>query len=160
MTPHANLFESAICNLVAELLGGPSDDCAFVLGSGDIGLLRLLNSISATTASQPGAGDSHSIAGHVHHVWFCLDVINRGADGDGSAFMTADWASSWNMQHVDDRNWSAMIDQLRTAGERWQKLVLEPRDWDAISMHGAIASVAHVAYHMAVIRQLAAFSRS
>ncbi len=150
-------FQSAIRNLIDELFDGPTDDFAFILGRDDPGLLGTLSTISPDAASKPGANGGHSIVGHVHHVWFCLDVLNRWAAGDDNAFFEADWASSWNVKTVDETAWSALIEQVKSAGLRWRELVKQPRQWDSISLPGAVASVAHVAYHLAAIRQLAAF---
>lgn len=154
MSLDAPMFQSSISQLVGELTGGPTDQFAFVLGNGDPGLLGTLENISAETASRSSSPKIHTIAGHANHLRFCLEVLNSWAHGDDNAFATADWPSSWAVTAVSADQWASLIEDLRTECERWQALSLDDREWDAIAVSGAIASVAHLAYHMAAIRHI------
>jgi hypothetical protein len=65
-----------LTRLFAELVDGTSDPAgAFVLNSGDVGLLRSLDNISAADASR-SVNDGATIAAHAQHVRYGLSLMN------------------------------------------------------------------------------------
>jgi hypothetical protein len=141
-------------NLLNELLDGPATDFAFVLNPGDRGLLKSLVALSSAQASRVPEGGGSSIAAHVEHVRYGLEILNRWAGGDENAFANANYAASWRRTHVTDDEWQARIDQLRREATAWREHVLRPRELDETEVTGKIASVVHLAYHMGAIRQM------
>jgi len=125
-----------------------------VLNPGDRGLLKSLVAISADQASRVHDGGGSSIAAHVEHVRYGLEVLNRWARGDQNAFANANYAASWRRTHVSDDEWRARIDQLRSEAVAWRDQVVRPREVDETEATGAVASVVHLAYHMGAIRQM------
>jgi hypothetical protein len=97
-----------------------------------------------------------TIAAHVDHVLYGLDLINRWAAGEPNPWADADWEASWRRTTVDDAQWRALRDRLRAAVQTWQRAVAARTDWDEISAAGAISTVAHTAYHLGAIRQILA----
>ena len=49
-----------------------------------------------------------------------------------------------------------MRGELRSQTQRWQASLGQPRDLSPMELNGVIGSVAHLAYHLGAIRQIAA----
>lgn len=64
------------------------------------------------------------------------------------------FAESWTRQQVDDAGWRALLDALEREVRDWMAALPQRRDWDMISLSGAIGSMAHLACHLGAIRQL------
>jgi hypothetical protein len=140
--------------LFAELIDGPSAEAAYMLNRTDPGLLRSLDSLSAAAASSAPAAGGASIAAHVDHVRYGLELMNRWAEGDADPWTAADWTASWRRTTVSDEQWAALREQLRGETRRWHKALQTPRTMSMLELNGVIASVAHVAYHLGAIRQI------
>jgi hypothetical protein len=155
MTGQDGVFQRAMVKLLREIFDGPPDDESYVLNPGDPGLLRQLESISAHAASQPTTGKS-TIAAHVDHVHYGLSLLSRYARGEENPWATADWNLSWQLRDVSDARWRTLRDALKTEADAWQKAAASRTDWNDIDAAGALASVAHTAYHLGAIRQMLA----
>jgi hypothetical protein len=78
-----------LARLFAELADGASQKGgAFILNSGDIGLLRSLDKLSAGAASR-SVNDGATIAAHAQHVRYGLSLMNRWATEGGNPFADA-----------------------------------------------------------------------
>jgi hypothetical protein len=139
-------------NLFGELMHGTSGQGGFMLNTGDRGLLRSLERLSASEASTPTPAGS-SIAAHVDHIRYGLSLLNRWAQGE-SPFGNADWAASWKKTTVSEAEWEALRLQLRDEGARWLTVLRTPREVQDIELSGMIGSIAHLAYHVGAIRQM------
>ena len=71
--------------LFSELVDGAHPTGGVVLNTGDIGLLRSLDKITAAEASQR-ANDGATIAAHTQHVRFGLSLMNEWATNGGNPF--------------------------------------------------------------------------
>jgi hypothetical protein len=149
-----NDLHSSLAVLFAELTDGPSPDAAYMLNAGDPGLLRSLDRLSADAASRPSAPGAASIAAHVDHVCYGLDLMNRWNDGEADPWSSADWTASWRRTAVTESEWSALRERLRHTTGRWREALQTPRTMSALELNGVIASVAHLAYHLGAIRQI------
>ena len=70
---------AALTTLFAELVNGaPQKGGAFILNSGDIGLLGSLDKLSAAEASR-STNDGATIAAHAQHVRYGLSLMNEWA---------------------------------------------------------------------------------
>jgi hypothetical protein len=149
-------FRHALTTQLTEIFDGPPGQEAYLLNPGDPGLLRQLDSISATQASsRPFAGKT-TIASHVDHVHYGFMLLNRWAEGDPNPWADADWNASWKRTTVTDDQWQTLRDALRREFEKWHKVVATRTDWDHVSASGALASASHTAYHLGAIRQILA----
>jgi hypothetical protein len=149
-----NVLHASLSQLFAELIDGPSPEAAYMLNGGDPGLLRSLDRLSAEAASKPSAPGAASIAAHVDHVCYGLDLMNRWHDGDADPWTGADWAASWQRIGVTDAEWAALRARLRATTQRWRKALETPRDMSVQELNGVMASIAHLAYHLGAIRQI------
>jgi hypothetical protein len=140
--------------LFAELIDGPSPEAAYMLNGTDPGLLRSLDTLSAAAASAAPASGGASIAAHVDHVRYGLELMNRWSQGEADPWTGADWTASWRRTTVSDEQWTALREQLRGETRRWHKALQMPRKLSELELNGVIASVAHLAYHLGAIRQI------
>ena len=156
MTTANATFHHALDTLLTEIFDGPPGPEAYVLNPGDPGLLRQLESVSARVASaQPIAGKS-SVAAHVHHVHYGLVLLTRHARGEANPWADADWNLSWQHTQVAENEWRALRDALRKEADAWRSAAAARHEWNDVDAAGALASVAHTAYHLGAIRQILA----
>ena len=146
------LLRDVMAGLLRELFDGPPSDMAFVVNPGDRGLSGSLAGLSAAEASARPAGRS-SVAAHTHHLRYGFELLNRWLRGE-NPFAEATYAASWGHQHVSDEEWSELRAALTREVRAWMTVLSAPREWDAMTLSGAIGSVAHLAYHVGAIRQL------
>lgn len=143
----------SLAHLFSELVNGAGPSGAFILNSGDLGLLRSLDKISAADASQSVNGGA-TIAAHVQHVRYGLSLMNRWANDGGNPFADAKWDEAWKMSVVDAAEWDAIRSGLREETTSWLQVLNTPRDVREVELSGLIASIAHLAYHLGAIRQI------
>jgi hypothetical protein len=143
----------AIVALFGELIDGSAADAAWILNPADGGFLRSLDRLSAGAASVPAPGGGPSIAAHVDHVRYGLELLNRWSRGE-NPFADADYGASWRRSEVSVPEWSLLRDQLRGEAHAWLQAVQQPRDLSDAELTGVLASIAHVAYHLGAIRQI------
>src|SRR5215218_8540641 len=72
---------------------------AYILNSGDVGLLRSLDTLSAVDASRSVDGGA-TIAAHAQHLRYGLSLMNRWAIEGGNPFADAKWDEAWKVSHV------------------------------------------------------------
>ena len=140
--------------LFAELTDGPLPDAAYMLNGGDPGLLRSLDRLSAAAASSPPASGGASIAAHVDHLRYGLELMNRWSGGDPDPWSGADWVASWRRATVTEEQWAVLRGELRGETRRWHEALQTERELSAVELNGVIASIAHLAYHLGAIRQI------
>jgi len=140
--------------LFGELVDGASPDSAFVLNPSDPGLLRSLDRLSAADASRVLPDHTTSVAAHVDHLRYGLELLNRWQRGE-DPFAGADYSASWKRVGVTDAEWTALKTELRIQAEAWSAALEDTRPLDDITLTGIVASVVHLAYHLGAIRQLA-----
>jgi hypothetical protein len=146
--------------LLAEIFEGPANpnQTWIVSSEPDSGLLGTLRSISAEQAKYVPEGLKHSIAEHVAHLHFSIDQTIAKLRGDHPS---ADWRSSWNAGDFDDCAWQHMQRSLRESQLRLRMDVHNRPDFEHFEQTcDSIASLAHVAYHLGCVRQIAAMLKA
>jgi hypothetical protein len=155
-TPELHL---ALRQLFSELTDGPAErGGAYILNSGDVGLLRSLDKLSASDASQASEGGA-TIAAHAQHVRYGLSLMNRWATAGGNPFADAKWDEAWKLSAVTEQQWEEICRGLRDESQHWLVALESPREANVVELNGLIASIAHLAYHMGAIRQIARQAR-
>src|SRR5437660_1086555 len=90
-------FAHILTRLFSELVDGAHDPGgAFMLNSGDAGLMRSLDNLSASAASRCVNGGA-TIAAHAQHVRYGLSLMNRWAAAGGNPFADAKWEEPWKI---------------------------------------------------------------
>jgi hypothetical protein len=140
--------------------GEPGKPTAFVGntgadGAGNAGLFASLDELSALQASAPTALGS-SVASHAAHLAFHLEVSLRWAQGERGPF---DWKASFEPRVVDDAAWAATRARVRAAYAAMAAFARGNTTWSDDDAGGLAAALAHVAYHLGAIRQIAKLSR-
>jgi hypothetical protein len=151
-----SIFQRALSNMLVEIFDGPPGQEAYVLNPGDPGLLRQLDAIDAKTASTPPSRGQKSLAAHVDHIYFGLEILNRWAAGEANPWAGADFNASWRHTTVAEDQWRALRDGLRRETAKWQKAVAARTTWDDMSAAAGLSTAAHTAYHLGAIRQILA----
>lgn len=143
-----------LARLFSELVDGAADSGgAFVLNSGDPGLLRSLGRLTSSDASR-SVNDGATIAAHAQHLRYGLSLMNRWAAEGGNPFADATWDAAWKTSTVDAAAWDDIRDGLRDETRAWLGALGSPREASAVELSGMIASIAHLAYHLGAIRQI------
>lgn len=152
---HTADVSDVLTKLFVELVDGANDAAggAFILNTGDVGLLRSLDQLAAADASH-SVNDGATIAAHVQHVRYGLSLMNRWASDGGNPFADAKWDEAWKTAQVDDGQWEEIRTGLRAETLRWLAALKSPREVRPIELAGMIASIAHLAYHLGAIRQI------
>ena len=147
-------ISNALARLFSELVDGVAPKGgAFMLNSGDVGLLKSLEKLTAADASR-SANDGATIAAHAQHVRYGLSLMNRWATEGGNPFADATWDAAWKISAVDDPQWKEILVGLRQEAQRWRETLGAPRDVIEVELMGMIGSIAHLAYHLGAIRQI------
>ena len=152
-------LSSTLVRLFGELVNGaPKGGDAFVLNSGDAGLLRSLDKLSATDASQ-SVNDGATIAAHARHLQYGVSLMNRWAREGGDPFADATWDAAWKTSRVDEAEWRTIREGLAEEVRRWLESLGSAREISALELTGMIGSIAHLAYHLGATRQIAKAAR-
>ena len=145
---------ATLTTLWSELVTGASNPGgAFILNTGDIGLLRSLEKLSAADASRSSLGGA-TIAAHARHLAYGISLMNRWAREGGNPFANAKWEEAWTTSAVDAKEWSDIRRELGEETKEWLGQLGKPRDVMPVELHGMVASIAHLAYHLGAIRQI------
>jgi hypothetical protein len=147
-------WSSVLVRLFSELTDGAQrGGGAFILNSGDIGLLRSLDKLSAATASR-SVNEGATIAAHAQHLRYGLSLMNRWASEGGNPFADAKWDEAWKTSEVDADEWEEILSGLRDEVRKWLEALRSPRDASEVEVSGMAGSIAHLAYHVGAIRQI------
>ena len=152
-------ISSSLTQLFSELVDGASaPGGAFILNSGDAGLLQSLDKLTAAQASRALEGGA-TIAAHAEHIYYGLSLMNRWASEGGDPFSDATWEEAWKTTTVDEGQWAEIRGRLRAVAQQWLAALAVPRKVEHAELNGMIGSIAHLAYHLGAIRQIAAKAR-
>ncbi|MCE5255723.1 MAG: hypothetical protein LLF89_02625 [Spirochaetaceae bacterium] len=141
--------------LLSELVDGPAPGQGTWILDRDpqAGIAGTLKQLSAAQASQHIVPEESSIAGHANHILFSITLLNRRAAGE-NPFAGADWQGAWKVQTVDEEQWQDLQRDLMQQAHAWMKSINVSREWDDDDLTGAIATMAHLAYHLGAIRNM------
>jgi hypothetical protein len=116
-------------------------------------LFETLATISAEEASIPVGGKCATLAAQVKHVAFYLDVLENNVRTN--QFEPQDWGKIWReTKEVTPAEWEALKSGLRASYDRIKALIHDTTEWPSEwEISGAMAAIAHTAYHLGEIRQ-------
>ncbi len=142
-------FTGALLTLLDETF----DDVHGLYLDGGTSLFETLAGIDAARASIPVGGRCATLAAQVKHVAFYLDVVDQTVRDPSTP--PVDWGEIWRtVSAVTPAEWTAIQAELRASYERIQALIQAAPAWPSENhIAGAIAIVAHTAYHLGEIRQ-------
>jgi hypothetical protein len=116
-------------------------------------LFETLAEISSEEASIRVGGRCATLAAQVKHVAFYLQVLVKAVREN--SFPKVDWGEIWRtVEQVTPEEWAQIQVELQEAYQAIQELVKETTVWPGENeIGGAIAVIAHSAYHLGEIRQ-------
>ena len=85
--------------------------------------------------------------------------MNRWASEGGNPFADAKWDEAWKTSLVDDEEWDEIRAGLRDEAHGWLRALGSPRNVSRVELSGMIGSIAHLAYHLGAMRQIATNAR-
>jgi hypothetical protein len=152
-----NPFVISIQHLLAEAYEGTPSQSWFSDHGPTGGLFATLENIDAETASKHAIVGGSSIAAQVNHLRWSLAMSNAMMRGEKSS---RNWAESWQVQTVDDAAWKELKTSLHLEYETLRDHL--PHGFDPnnpMMVTAGVALVAHAAYHLSAIRQMALMLR-
>ena len=147
--PTADLVQE-ILYLLTETFESSIKDGNAYLDKGT-GVFMTLERISAEEASTPAFPGATTLAAQTEHVRFYLVALEGFITG---AHTHVDWDESWKLTTVTPEAWNMLRSDLRRTYERTVTLIKNFHRWDEDELGGALAILAHSAYHLGAIRQL------
>jgi hypothetical protein len=144
----------ALTTLLSELVDGANTPGgAFVLNSGDVGLLRSLQALSARQASA-SVHEGATIAAHARHLQYGLSLLNEAVKSGANPYANAKWDEAWKTTTVDEKEWTEIRSDLGREVRHTLELLPKIREVSELELTGIIGSVVHLAYHLGAIRQI------
>ena len=123
-------------------------------------LLETLANVTAEEASQRATAGLASVAAHLRHLVFYMEVLQRSLRGEEVGKLN--WREIWeNDRPVTPEAWAAQITTLRAEYAKVLAMRSDPATWERENAHGEFMAIAiHTAYHLGAIRQALAVIRS
>ncbi|HEX6606085.1 MAG TPA: hypothetical protein VF276_04145 [Chloroflexia bacterium] len=157
-TVSAEALINSVVILLTEAYAGPPDPSTtwFIDNEANSGILGALEGVSAAEASRSvdGSGQEGStIAANAEHLRWSLAQFNaaiRGGAYEGR------WEESWQVTSVGEDDWDNLRRALRTEFETLCALLKPQESLPEDYITGTLASVAHAAFHLGLIRQMIA----
>ena len=113
-------------------------------------LVETLATITAAEASGSISPHCASIAAHVNHVCYYLEVISSYMRHHPPAVV--DWPASWHVTTVSAAEWDDLRHRLQATYQQVRHLFQSIETWDGDeNISGAFAIVVHTAYHLGEI---------
>lgn len=128
--------------------GSPEDGSAYL--DRGTGVFSTVEGLSAEQVSEKFG--TTSIVAHVEHLKFYLDRLVEFING---RVEPVKWDQSWLIETVNDNEWTVLKEGLRRSYDGALKCFAEVEEWDQNNIGDAIAMIAHSAYHLGAIRQMA-----
>lgn len=143
-------FAGAIAYLLRETFeGSPEGQPSAYLDRG-IGFFNTIDGLSAAEASREFHGTT--VAAQTEHAKFYLDRLCEFINGRTER---VNWDDSWLIETVNDTEWDALRSTVRTTYENTLKCIAGVEDWTDDRTGMSVGLVAHTAYHLGAIRQIA-----
>ena len=143
-------FVESIAYLLRETFeGSPEGQPSAFLDRG-VGFFNTLDELSSEQASRD-IGKT-TIAAQTEHAKFYIDRLCEFIAGRTEK---VNWEDSWLIETVNETEWNALRSSLSKAYENAVKCIAATNEWDTRTAGMAIGLVAHTAYHLGAIRQLA-----
>ncbi len=123
-------------------------------------LSETLTAITAEQASTPLGREGSTIAAHVAHTIFYLEVSELYFQGRPPE--KVDWDEIWRTVHVVDAEaWNDLGARLRGVAERVRGELVAFDDWESPERFvDAISMIVHSAHHLGEVRQALCWIRS
>lgn len=143
-------FMGGIAYLLRETFEGSPEGMPSAYLDRGIGFFITLDGLSAEAASKEFSGTT--VAAQTEHAKFYLDRLCEFINGRTER---VNWEDSWLIETVNEAEWDALRGSVRHAYENCLRCLAAVEDWTEDRTGMAIGMVAHTAYHLGAIRQIA-----
>ena len=147
--PTADLVQE-ILYLLTETFESPLKDGNAYLDRGT-GIFMTLSTVSAENASKPAFPGATTLAAQTEHLRFYLVALEGFIAGTHTS---VDWDESWKLETVTPEEWDTLRADLHQTYRHTADLIRGFDRWDEDELGGALAILAHSAYHLGAVRQL------
>ena len=147
-------FLEGIAYLLLETFEGSPEGRASAYLDRGVGIFNTLVGVSAEQASFDFYGTT--IAAQTEHAKFYLDRICEFIQGRTER---VNWDDSWLIETVNPAEWDALRDSVRRSYENTLRSIASVESWGDTNLGMAIGMVAHTAYHLGALRQMAKASK-
>jgi hypothetical protein len=144
------VFVGAIALVLRETFEGPPAGRLSSYIDKNAGLFATLVGVTAEDASRDFHGTT--IAAQTEHAKFFLDLLCEYMDGNTER---ANWEASWLIETVNETEWDALRNSVKESYENTLRCLAAIDDWSEMRASFAMGIVAHTAYHLGSIRQIA-----
>jgi hypothetical protein len=144
------IFTDPFFVFFAELFGVSDSPSGYFLDTGQSGLLRTIDKLTAEQASAGGEAGETTTAAHCNHILFLLNFFATVERGEKAS---PDWESSWAVSVVDDASWQSLRSALRSAYNDIVARLTARNPWPDEAVGPTMLLLVHCAYHLGEIRQ-------
>jgi len=144
------LFAESVAYLLRETFAGsPEGQPSAYLDRG-VGIFATLDGLSAEAASKDFHGTT--AAAQTEHAKFYLDRLCEFINGREER---VNWEDSWLIETVNDAEWDALQTTVEGSYEDALRCIAGVDSWTEVNIGMAMGMIAHTAYHLGAIRQIA-----
>lgn len=143
-------FLKSILYLLSETFEGSPDGQGSAYLDRGVGIFNTLDGLSAEQVSRELAATT--IAAQLEHAKFYLDRLCEFMTGRTEK---VNWEQSWLIDEVNEAEWNALRDSARKSYENTLRCLAGIEDWSEDNVGMAMGMLAHTAYHLGAIRQIA-----
>jgi hypothetical protein len=115
-----------------------------------VGVFSTLEGLTAEQVSKDHS--STSIVAHAEHLKFYVDRLVEFIEGREEP---VNWDQSWLIDEVDEEEWDTLRAGMHNSYENALRCLAGVEDWSRDKIGEAITIIAHTAYHLGAIRQMA-----
>lgn len=145
-----DFFLKSLAYLLRETFeGSPEGQGSAYLDRG-IGIFNTLDKLSAAQVSHEV--NETTIAAQTEHAKFYLD---RLCEFIGGRTERVNWEDSWLIEDVNAEEWDALREGVKKSYENTLHCIAENTNWSEDNVGIAMGMLAHTAYHLGAIRQIA-----
>ena len=129
--------------------GSPPGEGSAYLDRGT-GVFSTLDALSAEQVSR--YTNDTTVAAHTEHAKFYLDRLCEFINGRTEP---VNWEQSWLIETVNETEWNYLREGMRKSYEGVLRCFAAVETWNDKNIGEAVAIIAHTAYHLGAIRQMA-----
>lgn len=143
-------FVESVAYLLRETFeGSPPGKPSAYLDLG-VGFFTTIDQLTAGAASKDFFGTT--VAAQTEHAKFYLDRLCEFLNGRTTS---VNWEDSWLIETVNDDEWAALRETVKKSYDGVLRCLADVTDWNEMQTGMAVGMIAHTAYHLGAIRQIA-----
>lgn len=147
LTQHDEVIQA----LLLDRLHEPFRECVFTDAWPDSGYFGTIARLNHIEADRSVAGTS--VAQQVSHAAFVMDTATALLQRDSVSPSVKQWEASWQSDALDSLAWQRLQEELRGSYGRLRSAIQSHAVSDAEAFGTVVGTIAHVAYHLAAIKQ-------